>query len=147
MTITERPAVHRDQCARVPADPARREALRDLARDWQDRLTWRQQLMFWAYRQERKLWKQQALILGELVHGSMSERLAKRCTCGICLTCSWDAYRWDLALAEGLEGEPGATPYTPDDIGEGLGFDQARDEIWMRVAGLEDLLLRGVGAR
>jgi len=113
---------------RIATATERQGMLRDLARSWTGE------------------WEQEATLY-DIVHDSMSEPLAAHCTCGICLSCSWDAYRWDLALAEGLEGEPGATPYTPDDIGEGLGFDQARDEIWMRVASLEDLLLRGVGAR
>lgn len=121
MTIT--------QDGRVATDTERQDMLRYLARSW-----------------EPGRWAQE-ITLYDVVHESMDEPLVLVCTCGICLTCSWEQYRWDLGLAEGLDHEPWAEPHSPDEIGEGLDYDQARPEIWERVATMEALLLRGVGAR
>lgn len=89
------------------------------------------------------------IVLRLAVHPTFDEPLAKQCTCGLCLSCLWDALCWDLSLADGLEHQPWATPRCPTDINPRItgpgAYEKARDEIWMRVYSTADVLLDGRG--
>ncbi len=122
MTITEIPVS-------LPTIADRRATLRWLARNWEE--------CGEAVRE---------VMLGALVHESMSDHPARlRCTCGICLACTWEDYLTDLAHLDGLAHEIWAGESL--DIDAGLPHEVRMDNAGQRLAGLEDLLLRGVGAR
>jgi hypothetical protein len=86
------------------------------------------------------------MLLGAVMHESMGEHpMRLDCTCGICAGCIWVDYLTDLAHLDGLSHEVWAGD--PLDIDSELPYEVRLDNAEQRVAGLEDLLLRGAGAR
>lgn len=118
MTITVSP----------PTLACRRYILRVLARNWGQRGT-----------------AACMLALAATVHESLNEPLKPSCTCGLCLTCLWDAYLNDQALLDAYEaGEIGPGDIDPD--GEITAIDREgaiRDQLAACAAGTADVLLRG----
>ena len=64
-----------------------------------------------------------------------------------CLPDFWDTFLGELALLDGINGEPWATECHWSDVNPELTCpdrtEAARDEMEMRVAGARDLLIRG----
>lgn len=88
--------------------------------------------------------------LNDIAHLSLGP--LRRCSgCHGCLACLWDSYRGHLALADGIDRQPWAGPVEWHDINPDLTCasrtEAACEEIWERVAGDEDALLRGRGVQ
>ena len=109
--------------ATLMTEAERREALLDLARTWQSRGK--------AVRSLRLM----DLVDGELLKDP-------------CLADFWDTFLGEVALLDGINGEPWAVEVAWSDVNDELvGCDRteaARDEMDMRVAGVLDVL---IGAR
>ena len=64
-----------------------------------------------------------------------------------CLADFWDVFLGEVALLDGINGEPWATEVSWTDVNDELTCpdrtEAARDEMQMRVAGVLDLLTRG----
>lgn len=109
--------------ATLMAEADRREALTDLARNWQ------------GYGPTVR-----CLRLIDLVHGELlkDRRLAD----------FWDTFLGELALLDGINGEPWAVEAGWREVNDELTCpdrtEAARDEMQMRVAGVLDVLTRGI---
>jgi hypothetical protein len=101
----------------------RREALMDLARNWQ------------GYGTTVRTLRLMDLVDGELLKDP-------------CLADFWDVFLGEVALLDGINGEPWAVEAGWADVNDELvGCDRteaARDEMTMRVAGVLDVLVRGI---
>ena len=108
--------------ATVMSEAARREALTDLARNWNR--------------------------YGETVRSlRLLDLLDEEVLKDPRLPDFWDTFLGELALLDGINGEPWATECHWSDVNPELTCpdrtDAARDEMTMRVAGVLDLLTRG----
>ena len=104
-----------------PAPMDRREALMDLARNWS------------GYGPTVRMYR-----LHDLADPSLKGRD---------LDTAWDTFLGEVALLDGINGEPWAVECDWSDVDPELTCpdrtEAARDEMEMRVAGARDLLIRG----
>lgn len=109
--------------ATLLTETQRREALTDLARNWQ------------GYGPTVRCLRLMDLVDGELLKDPRLPDL-------------WDTFLGELALLDGINGEPWAVECHWSDVNDELTgsgrTEAARDEMEMRVAGVLDVLTRGL---
>lgn len=109
--------------ATLLTEAERREALMDLARNWA------------GYGTTVRCLRLMDLVDGELLKDP-------------CLADFWDTFLGEVALLDGIQGEPWATEVSWADVNDELTgcerTEAAREEMEMRVAGVLDVLTRGI---
>lgn len=109
--------------ATLMSETQRREALTDLARNWD------------GYGTTVRCLRLMDLVDGELLKDPRLPDL-------------WDTFLGELTLLDGINGEPWAVEVAWSDVNDELTCpdrtEAARDEMQMRVAGVLDVLVRGI---